>query len=310
MLPKILSMIKSRKLIAWLIMIYLSLAWGSSFMLMDKALKVFQPEEIAALRIVLSALCLLPFILPHLKKLSRKDWITLGLVGLISNAIPAFLFPKAMQVVTSVTAGVLNSLSPLFTLLLGILFFGFRFPRIKVIGVLIGLGGAMLLVFFPASRTSTEGLAIEYPFWQYAAFAMLIVIATVCYAAGTNMIKKYLNKMPSLWVAGFALGIMMVPAAIYMLVTDLPATFEAKGSVAWEGLGYVFILAAFSTAIGVWAYSKLIQMTDPVFSSSVTYLIPVVAMLWGLVLKESINIYQIIGSLIILSGVYLVNKQR
>lgn len=302
-------MMKSRKLIAWGIMLYLSLAWGSSFILMDKALKVFSPDEIAALRIILSALCILPFILPHLKKLTKKDWIALGLVGLISNLLPAFLFPKAMEVVTSATAGVLNSLSPLFTLVLGVLFFDFRFPRIKLFGVLIGFGGAMVLIFFPANRTSAAGQAIEHPFWTYAGYAMLIVIATMCYAAGTNMIKKWLNKMPALWVAGFALGIMMVPSAAYTLFTDLPASIQAGGEI-WEGLGYVFILSLFSTAIGVWLYSKLIQLTDPVFSSSVTYLIPIVAMLWGVVNNESINIYQILGSLIILSGVYLVNKRR
>lgn len=299
-----------RTWIAWLIMIYLSIAWGSSFILMDKALQIFKPDEIAALRIVLSALCLLPFIIPHLKKLSRKDWIALGLVGLISNMIPAFLFPKAMTVVTSVTAGVLNSLSPLFTLLLGVLFFGFRFPRIKLLGVLIGLGGALLLIFFPANRMDGAGQAITHPFWTYVGFAMLIVVATICYAAGTNMIKKYLNKMPALWVAGFALGIMMVPSAVYMLFTELPASFAASEARVWEGLGYVFILSVFSTAIGVWLYSKLIQLTDPVFSSSVTYLIPIVATLWGVVNHESINIYQIIGTLIILSGVYLVNQRR
>lgn len=299
----------SRSWIAWAIMLYLSIAWGSSFILMEKALEIFQPDEIAALRIVLSALCILPFILPHLKKLSRKDWIALGLVGLISNTIPAFLFPKAMQVVTSVTAGVLNSLAPLFTLLLGVLFFGFRFPRVKLFGVLIGLGGALLLIFFPANRIAMDGQAIEHPFWTYVGFAMLIVIATICYAAGTNMIKKYLDKMPALWVAGFALGIMMIPSAVYILFTALPETFAAGEAAAWEGLGYVLILSVFSTAIGVWLYSKLIQMTDPVFSSSVTYLIPIVAMMWGVINHESINIYQVIGSLIILSGVYLVNKR-
>jgi len=298
----------SNQLLAWLIMIYLALAWGSSFILMREALKYFTPDEVAVLRILIAAFCIIPFIIPHIGKLSRKQWITLFLVGLISNAIPAFLFPKAMEVVTSITAGMLNSLSPLFTLILGIAFFGFRFPKTKLIGVLVGFGGALLLIFFPANKGESSTQIVEQPFWLYVGFAMLIVLATACYATGTNLIKKYLNKMPAIWVAGFGLGLMIPFSMGYFFATDLPEAV-LSGELFNKGLLFISILAILSTTIGVILYSKLVQITDPVFSSSVTYMVPVVAAIWGLIFGERINAFQISGSAIVLPGIYLVNKR-
>jgi drug/metabolite transporter (DMT)-like permease len=295
------------KLIAWSIMAYLALMWGSSFIIMNEALKVFSPEEVACLRILIAAVSFLPFALPHIRKIKKEEWLAIVLVGGLGNAIPAFLFPKSLEVITTATAGILNSLSPVFTLVLGAAFFGFRFKKSRSLGIVVGLLGASLLVLFKADKPNIT--PDTYSPLTYSLFALMAVMAAGCYGLSTNIIKRHLNTTRSWLVSSFALGSMALPALLYFVgLTDGPQKIAAGGEV-WEALGYLFILAFFGTAVAVALFNRMIQLTDPIFSSSVTYLIPIVALGWGIVIGEEVGWQQIVGLLTILSGIYLVNRK-
>lgn len=286
-------------IVSWLILLSLMLTWGSSFILIKKGLIVFSSSQIGCLRIGITFLVLLPFAFKRLKMLNRKHWIALLFIGIGSSA-PAFLFPMAQKGIDSATAGVLNSLSPLFTMLLGLAFFRIKVKWINVLGVLIGLIGAIGLI-------SVSGNAsFEFNF-GYAAY---IILATIFYALNANMIKSFLQDLDSFTVTIFSFFIFGVPALIYLFVSTPFIIQLNQDPHFWQGLAYVSTLAVVGTAIALIFFNYLIKINTAVFASSVTYLIPIVALLWGIIDGEHFSVVYILWILMILIGVFLVNAKR
>lgn len=289
----------SKELQIWIILGILALIWGSSFILMDRGLDAFQPLHIGALRMVVAALCLLPFCIPKIKEINKKNWIFFPIVGLVGNGIPAFLFPLAEQGINSATAGILNSLTSVFALIFGV-FFGVVVTQNKVIGVILGLTGAALVTV--GGHQGLEGNIMS---------CLLVVFATALYGISVNVMKKYLNDVHPISITGFCAISVAVPYGIYLLFSDAPAIIMQHPQ-GLSSLGYVAILGALGTGASSVMFYRLVQMTDAVRSSSVTYLMPIIACLWGFLrpAREDITLIQIAGMFVILVGVWLVNKKQ
>ena len=292
---------QNRSLLAYAILVFLCLTWGSSFILMKKGLEAFTPLQVAGFRLVFAALTLFPFIWRRLSHVKAQEWRVILLVGIVGNGLPAFLFPLAETKISSASAGILNGLSPLFALVIGQVFYGFRFSKQQNWGVVIGFVGAVVIVL---------GGGGPLDLFDQITYSLAVVLATVGYGLSTVTIKKYLNHTPPILSTGLAFLMMALPYGLYlMFFADLGATF-ASHPEAWASLGYLAILGAIGTALAVYLYYRLIQMTDPIVASSVTYLIPLVALGWGLLAGESISGGQVLGMGIVLVGVYLANRKR
>jgi drug/metabolite transporter (DMT)-like permease len=282
----------------WAVLFALSLVWGTSYILIKKCLVVFTPVEVAVLRLSISALAFLPLFLRHIRRIERRQLGLLFAVGLTGTGLPSFLFPLAQTQVNSSVAGMLNSLTPLFTLLLGVAFFGLRVGSSRFAGIGLGLAGALLLAYFQPGNG-------DYTNVWYAGF---IILATACYATSTNLVGSYLRQMPTLTITSVSFFLVGAPMWIYVFgFSAIPERLVAVPG-AWTALGYVTILALVATVLASIIFYRLIQWTNPVFSSTVSYLVPVVALLWGIVDAEVINHWQLLALVLILFGVYLSRK--
>jgi drug/metabolite transporter (DMT)-like permease len=246
-----------------------------------------------------SFLFLLPLTIRFIFKIPLKHYAMLTLVGLLGNGIPAILFATAQTKLNSSTAGVLNTLTPIFTLIVAILFFKQRFSVQKITGVVLGLLGAIVLIMFRSNGSIDPNFG----------YGFFILIATVCYAWSVNLIKNYLHTLPALGISAMAL-LFIGPAYGYYLFahTDFWMRVQLEpGSL--DALFYIVLLALFGTALSLILFNKLVQITNPVYASSVTYLIPIVALFWGIVDGEQLTIIHFIGMGMILLGVYLANRK-
>jgi drug/metabolite transporter (DMT)-like permease len=277
----------------------LALTWGSSFILMKRGMDVYSSDEVAALRIFIAFLFLAPLIFRHVKKPLLKHWKAFVGMGVLGNLIPAFLFTKAETGISSSLTGMLNSLTPLFTLLLGVLLFQTKTKLINAIGIMIGFAGAIGLLMVGKSEDMDNNLL----------FGFYVVLATVCYALSVNIIKKGLGDVNAVTATVWAMMFIGPLAGLYLFAyTDFPAKF-ALHPMAMSSLGYIVILAVFGTALSVIVFNVLIRNTNALFASSVTYLIPVVAMGWGVLDGEDVQLLHFVWIGLILLGVYLVNKK-
>lgn len=288
----------NRGLINWVILVALALTWGSSFILMKRGLEVFSSEQVAALRIFIAFLFLSPLLFRHIKRSLLKHWKGYLGMGVIGNLIPAFLFTKAETGISSSLTGALNSLTPLFTLLVGVLLYRERTGWRNVVGILVGFIGAAGLAMVGEERDMDEELL----------FIFYVVLATACYALSVNIIKRYLSEVDSLTATVWAMMFIGPVAGIYLFSTDFVARLTTHPA-AMEGLGYTGILAIFGTALSVIVFNTLIKNTNALFASSVTYLIPIVAMGWGIFDNEAVSVLHFAWIGLILLGVYLVNKE-
>jgi drug/metabolite transporter (DMT)-like permease len=284
----------------WFYLLILSLVWGSSFILMKKALIGLTPLQVGALRMIFTAIFLLSVAFPSLKKIKKEHYRYIVLTALAGTFVPGFLFAFAITNIDSSIVSILNSLTPFYTLILGALIFGFTFKRKQLFGILIGLVGTLILILKGASLNPNQN------YW----FAFLIIIGSVGYALNANMIKKYLSDVPALAIVTGNFLLLLVPAIIVLGFTDFFATLDVKNETLMESLGYLAILSIVGTGIAKTIYNKLVHISDPVFSSSVAYLIPLVAIFWGFLDGEKLSGIQIFAGAIILFGVYLVNKNR
>jgi drug/metabolite transporter (DMT)-like permease len=280
---------------AWGILILLSLIWGTSYVLIKWGLIYFPPVQVASIRLGVAGLAFLPVIIQQSRKIQFAQLPLLLAVGLLGTGLPSFLFPAAQQEVNSSLAGILNSLTPLFTLLLGLLFFRTRFTWSKTVGIFVGLAGAICLFAF-GEEIGMGGK------WSYGLF---IVAACLCYATSSNLVGFQLKGLSALSISAVSFSLVGIPSLMYLLVgTDFLHTMQTVPD-AWRGLGYVTILSLFSTVLASVIFFQLIQWTSPVFGSMVSYLVPMVAIGWGFLDGESITFYHFLGMGLILSGVYL-----
>ena len=285
---------------SYLLITLLAIIWGSSFILMKRALLVYTPFQIGALRIFVAFLFMFPFIIKYFNTIERKNWKFLAATGFLGNAIPSILFPLAETQISSALAGMINSLTPIFTLIVGLLFFKMKVESNKITGLIIGLFGAVLLV---AGQQSGPGLN------HVSIFSLYIILSTICYAMSVNILRYKLSKIDSIRITGFALFFSGIPLGIYLFSTDfISRTQTANGS----GFSFlcIIILGVLGTAASTIFFNKLIKISGALSATSVTYLIPIVAVMWGLWDHEVLTVYHLIGLLAILLGVYLVNNQN
>ena len=277
----------------------MALTWGSSFILMKRGMDVYSSEEVAALRIFIAFLFLSPLIFRHVKKPLLKHWKGFVGMGVLGNFIPAFLFTKAETGISSSLTGMLNSLTPLFTLLLGVMLFKSKTKWVNVIGILIGFLGAIGLLTVGKSEDMNNNML----------FGLYVVLATVCYALSVNIIKRDLNEVNSVTATVWSMMFIGPFAGIYLFgFTDF-TTKLSSSPIAYSSLGYIIILAVFGTALSVMVFNVLIRNTNALFASSVTYLIPIVALAWGILDGENVQVLHFVWIVLILLGVYLVNKK-
>lgn len=287
---------KSQQL-KWVFLLVLALIWGSSFILIKRGLIGLNPFQLGSLRIIFSAVFLLIIGFKSLTKIPQHQWKYIALTALFGTFIPAYLFAIAQTQINSSVSSILNSLTPLNTLVLGVLAFGLQFKRTQIFGVIIGLIGTLLLIF--------NG-AMNHPNQNYY-YTILVVIASVCYATNVNLIKKYLSDINPLSISTGNFLVLLFPALLVLFFTDfLNVVHLVKVQ---ESIMYIIVLGVAGTALANILFFKLIQMSSPVFATSVTYLIPVVAFFWGLLDNEMLTPVQFLGAFIILIGVYLSSKK-
>lgn len=283
----------------WLYLVMLSLVWGSSFILMKKALIGLTPIQVGALRMLIAAIFLLLIGFKSLKQIQKRHYKFIILTSFLSTFFPVFLFAFAINGIDSSIASILNSLTPFNTLIFGALLFGFSFKKQQLFGIFIGLIGTVLLILNGANLNPDQN------YW----FSILVVFASIGYALNVNIVKKYLHDISALSIVTGNFLVLIIPAFVVLFSTDFFSTFKPT-ETRLTALGYITILAIFGTGIAKIFYNKMVHLASPVFASSVTYLIPIVAVFWGYLDGEELSIIQLFAGLIILLGVYLVNKKR
>ena len=282
--------------IRYFYLIVLSLIWGSSFILMKKGLEVFSYEQVAALRLFITSIVLIPFVFSALKKIKKKHYVPMLVAALFGSGIPAFLFTLAQTYLDSSFVGVLNSLTPLFTFCIGIIIFNQKYHKINLLGVFIGLIGAIFL----SLNNLNQSISINI-------YVYLVVFASLLYAISANVIKRYLYDLDSTDITSIVFLIVGPLSGVYIFSTDFIVLFE--NNKAFESLAYITILAIICTALAAVIFYKLIKISSPTFATSVTYLIPIVALFWGFIDGEKLIGQYFVGVALIFSGLYLVNKK-
>ncbi|MES2629753.1 MAG: DMT family transporter [Bacteroidota bacterium] len=283
---------------AWVILFVLALMWGSSFILMKQGLKVFSGVQLGALRISIAFLCLAPFGIPALMRLRKKHVLPVLVVGVLGNGLPAFMFATAQTKLESSQAGILNGLTPFFAFLVGWLLFGLKPNMRSGLGVLLGFIGAAGLIITKTGLNLNMDLG----------YSMLLVLATLFYGISANTIRHKCTELKPVEISGMALSFVGIPAMIVLLFSGFTDTMQSDPG-AWRALGFVAVLAMFGTAVAVVLFNKLLKETSALFGSSVTYLMPLVAVVWGILDGEKLLPVQGVFGLLILSGIYLVNYQ-
>lgn len=281
----------------WVILVALALIWGSSFILIKKGLVGLNPFQLGSLRIIFCAVFLFIIGFRSLSTIHSHQWKYIALTSLFGTFIPAYLFAIAETKVSSSICSILNSLTPLNTLILGSIVFGLNFKRSQFIGILVGLIGTAILIF---NGNNQEGSENYY-------YSILVLIATICYATNVNLIKKYLSNVKPLAITTGNFLVMLAPAIAILCFTDFSSKMNLP--VTLHAMFFVMILGIVGTGVANVIFYKLIQISSPVFASSVTYLIPIVALLWGFLDNEMLTPLQFFGAFIILIGVYLANKK-
>lgn len=277
----------------------LTLIWGTSFILMKRGLVALTSVEVAALRITIAGLLMFPIAVVKIREVQRDQYWKLLVSGLIGVFVPAFLFTTAQKHIDSGIAGVLNTLSPLWTLIMGAIFYQQVFRRPAVVGILIGLSGTLLLML------SRSGASIT----GFNAFGLLIVLATAFYGLNLNFVKFNINNLGSLAITSVSITMIGPLGAIVLFgFTDFTTNMQTVEG-AWKAAGFVALLALMSTAIAGLIFNKLVRITTPIYTSMVTYLIPLVSVGWGVWDGERLFVTHFLGMAAILAGVYLVNRR-
>ena len=284
----------------WLYLIVLALIWGSSFILIKKSLLGLTPYQLGALRTIITGVFLFAVGFKSLKSIKKEEWKWVILTGFLGSFIPAFLFAIAETEIDSAVTSILNSLVPLNTVLFGFAIFKIASTKRQILGVIIGFIGTSLLILKGAELNPEQN-------YLYAGY---IIIATCLYALNVNIIKKYLQYAKPLSIATGNYVAIIIPAIVILCFTDFFNESTYAHPEFEMSMVYIVILSLFGTALAKVLFNTLVQISTPVFASSVTYLMPLVALIWGILDGEGFSLMQAVGSLIILLGVYLSHKRQ
>ena len=286
------------KLNKWFYLIALSLIWGSSFILIKKALVGLEASQLGSLRIIFSSIFIFLIAWRNIFSIKKIEWKWITISAFLGSFFPAFLFAFAEKEIDSSVASIINSIVPLNTLILGMIIFKIESTKRQIIGVLVGFFGTYLLI--------SSGLKLN-PDQNYN-YAGLVILCSFLYALNVNIIKKYLQHLSALTITVGHFTAIILPAVLVFLFSDFEFSSLEKDEVK-TSIFYVFILALFGTALAKIIFNKLIKISSPVFASSVTYSMLIVSIFWGIVDGEKFSIYQLIATLIIVFGVILTNKK-
>ena len=297
----------SKDLRSWITLLILAGIWGASFILMKRGMYdenehlIFSDSQVGALRMAIAGLVMLPFGIMNLRKIKQfKEVVYLLIVGTCGNFLPAFLFTFAETKLSSGLAGMLNSFTPFFTLILGYLFFKQQIRMRQVLGLMVAFLGICILVGILNNEP------VEISFVHVGA----ILLATLMYATSLNTIKFKLSRFKSLEIASLSFTFLAIPAWIITWSLDTTSVLKTNEH-AFEALGYISILSIFGTCLALLLFNQIIALKSPMFASSVTYMIPIVAVILGVFLNhEAFHISQFLGMIVIVGGVYLVNSTR
>ena len=283
----------------WGTLIILSIIWGSSYILIKKGLTGLTPIQLGSLRMIITAIIIAPFGISKLNQIPRNKIKWVAFSAFIGTFFPNYLFAFAETEISSAVAGVMVSLTPLFTLIISILFFKENFFKKQFAGVLIGFLGIIILV---NNEFLISGLNLLY--------VSFTILAAFFYAVNANILKYKLPDISAIVIIAMSFIFLFLPASLILLFTDFPFQSFTKDPLIIESIIYIIILAVFGTAIAKVLYIKLLAISSPVFSVSTTYLIPLVAIFWGLLDGEQFKFIQFLGTAVILLGVYLVTKKK
>ncbi len=283
----------------WGTLIILSVIWGSSYILIKKGLTGLTPVQLGSLRVIITTILIAPIGYNKIKHIPKNKMKWVAVSAFVGSFFPAYLFAFAETEISSSVTAVMVSLTPLFTLLISVIIFGEELLKKQVIGVIIGFLGIVVLI-------NNELLSSSFNIL----YVMFIVLAAFCYAVNANLLKYKLPNIPALGIVFMSFLFMFIPAFIVLFFSNFPFSDFTSDPLILESIIYIVILALFGTAIAKVMYIKLLAISTPVFSVSTTYLMPVVAIFWGLLDGEEFKLTQFIGTSIILIGVYLVTKKK
>jgi len=283
----------------WFYLAILSLIWGSSFILIKKGLVGLTPYQVASLRIIFAATVILLYSYNSLKKIPKASWKWILITAYTGTFFPVYFISYGQSEIESGLASIITTITPINTLVVGIIFFGLIFTKKQLLGLLIGLGGAILLIY--EASGADFSINIYYSFFIY--------MTTVGYAASVNLIKNYLtNISPEAVTAGIFISI-SPPALIVLFLSDF-SSLNFHDSQVINSIIFVFVLGVFSSAIAQTLFNKFVKIASPLFASAVTYTMPIVAIFWAILDGETLTLMQFFATAIILVGVYMVNKKK
>ncbi len=282
----------------WIYLISLSLIWGTSFILIKKALIGLTPFQLGSLRIIFSSIIIFLFAWKSLKLISKKEWKWIFISAFLGSFFPAFLFAFAETEIDSSIASILNSLVPLNTVIIGAIVFKIASSKKQIIGVAVGLIGTYLLI--------DGGMQLN-PDQNYL-YAGLVILCSFLYGFNVNIIKKYLNDIPAVTIAAGHFSVIFIPAIIIFSFSGFN-TDQMYDPITLKSIGYVLILSAFGTALAKVLFNKLVQISTAVFASSVTYSLLIVSLFWGILDGELFSFNQLMATALIVLGVLLSSRK-
>lgn len=295
----VLSKINNSKFYPILILIFLSVIWGSSFILIKKGLLAFSPVQVGTLRIVFASIVLFPIAIKNLGSDFKAKWKQLLMLGLISNLGPAILFSIAETHMSSSLAGMLNSLTPVFTIVIGVIFYKVKINFPLSIGLGLGLVGSVILSLVGVSGS----------FGEFNIYALYVIAATILYGFAGNLIKKFVDKFDPIVLVSLTM-LLVGPLSLGILLTTNFVEQATSHPDALFSIISILVLGAVGTAYALGLFNKLVHQTNAVFASSVTYLIPIAAIGWGIVDNEALFPLHFVGMGIIIFGIFLINKNK
>lgn len=284
----------------WLYLFLLSIIWGSSYILIKRGLVGLTPIQLGSIRIVFSTVFLLLMGYKSLKGLSKNEWKWLIITGFLGTFFPSFFFAFAQQYIDSAVAAIMNSLTPIFTLLIGVAFFATKILTRQYAGVLLGFMGSVGLIWGGSQITENQPVG----------YVLLIISASMCYAVNIYFLKhKLANVSPMAMTLGNFIAI-LPPAIVLLFSSDFFSMELIQSDEVLSSLGFIALLAFFGTAIAKVMFNRFVKMASAVFVSSVTYTLPIVALFWGTLDGERISSFQLLATAIILIGVSLAHRPK
>ena len=284
----------------WIYLIALSLIWGSSFILIKKSLLGLSPLQVGSLRIVFSSIIIFLIAFNRISNIPKNKWKWIAISSIIGTFFPAFLFAFAETQIDSAVASILNSLVPMNTVLIGFAVFKISTTKTQSLGVLIGFIGTCTLIISGAELNPDQNYL----------YSGLVIICSVLYAINVNLIKKYLFDVNAVSIAAGQFVVIFIPSIIVLFYSGFFNLEFTDNDLLYDSLIYVLLLSFFGTAMAKILFNRLIQISSPVFASSVTYSMLIVSVIWGVLDGELFNFYQAVATILIIIGVYLSNKKK